>query len=131
MHFHFPLCKAENCSYGLYKSNSQHNRATFPVSCSSQSVSLVFHESFLFFCSVSVAFCLIHLMLAIVNKLRKIFFFRSIFSCLGPFCPRGVVMNSKKIRFKGPNGSLQQNITGFSEQSQFYNKKLKILAKCG
>ena len=56
----------------LYKRNSQHNRATLPVSFSSLSVSLVFHKSFVLLCLVSVLFNPPHVLHC--QQIGKIFF---------------------------------------------------------
>ena len=111
MHFHNPLCEVENCIYGLYKGNYQHIRGTFPCflfilpfSISIISFSQVFST---FLHGMCVAFCLIHLTVAIVNKSENFFFFRTILYYLEPFCSRGMVTNSRTIQFKGPNGWVQ------------------------
>ena len=98
MDFNFPLCEVEVMTYityiyGIYKSNSQHNRTTFPYFL----LILLFFISIISFSQASsvylpvcVAFCLIHLTVAVVNKSRKIIFFRTILFYLEPFCPWGI-----------------------------------------
>ena len=67
---------------------------------------------------VFFVFCLIHLTVAIFNKLGKLIFFWTILSYLELFCPRGMVTNSRTIQFKGPNGSVQYNLA--QGRSQFF-----------
>ena len=90
---------------------------TVYLSCPSLSVPLVFHKlAFLLICLVSV---LLSVKFTIVKnyqlplnhgchcqQIGKNIFFSEPY-CLEPFCPRGMVMNSRTIWFKGRNGPVQ------------------------
>ena len=101
---HYPFKVSPMNVFKAFWSYSSSN-LVFSISINNINFSQVFSA---FLPGVCVAFCLIHLTLAVANKSGTI-----ILSCLEPFCQRGMVTKSRKIRFKWPNSSVHWNIFCF------------------